>query len=124
MRYVRVAHVSEFRGRRFKTFRLLGRPVGVFPETGGGFYALEMRCKHQNWDLSTGPLEGDIITCPRHGWRYNIRTGACENQPSAPLRRHGVRVEDGYVYVSLTPEDSDSADASGLPFGDAVPPGE
>ena len=42
-----------------------------------GFFALEDTCKHMDALLSEGPLEGDILVCPLHGWEYNVRTGKC-----------------------------------------------
>ncbi len=109
MQFVRVAHVSDFEHERFKSFRLMAKPVAVFKNGDGAFFAREMRCKHQNWDLTTGRLKGDVITCPRHHWQYNIQTGECLNQSSSPLRAHAVEVrEDGGVYVSLTPCSEDA----------------
>ena len=42
-----------------------------------GFYAMEDNCKHMDALLSEGPIEGDIIVCPLHGWEFDIRTGKC-----------------------------------------------
>ena len=103
--FVKVAAVSDFQDCGYKTFRLLARPVAVFKDNAGGFYAMEMRCKHQNWDLTTGPMKNGVVTCPRHGWQYDLATGECLNHESAPLRRHAIKVEDGMIYVSLTPGD-------------------
>jgi len=47
--------------------------------------------------------EGDIVTCPRHGWRYNLDTGECLTEPWARLRTFRVWTRDGDVYLDTTP---------------------
>lgn len=102
--YIKVARVTDFDTVRFKRFTIMARHVAVFKEPDGSFFATEISCKHQNADLTTGRFEGNKVTCPRHGWVYDIRTGECLNQPSAPLRKHGLKIEDGVIYITLFPE--------------------
>jgi len=103
MQYVKIAKTSEFEKKSFKKVTLVARHVAIFKDKGGGYFATEISCKHQNWDLTTGKFEGDIVTCPRHGWVYNIRTGECLNQDSTCLRRYGVKVEGDDIYVTMLP---------------------
>ena len=103
MQYVKVTSVDAMKGERFKKFKILARNVAVFDDGDGGFYAIEYSCKHQNWDLTTGKLEGDFVTCPRHDWVYNVRTGVCLTHDSTCLRRYGLKVEDGDIYITITP---------------------
>jgi nitrite reductase/ring-hydroxylating ferredoxin subunit len=105
--FVKVGAVEDLAAVKYKKLRLMARHVAVFPDGEGGFFATEISCKHQNWDLTTGEFKGDEVTCPRHHWRYNIRTGECLNHDSTPLRRHAVKVEDGIVYISLMPVNTD-----------------
>ena len=118
MEFVRIANIGDFDRVRIKSFQLLGKYVGVVKNPDGSFYATEIACKHQNADLTTGRFQGDIVTCPRHGWTYNIRTGQCLNQPSAVLRRHALRVEGDNILVSLYPEDAGGPSAEDV---DATP---
>ncbi len=106
MQYIKIAKIGDFASVRIKTFTILARTVGVVKEPDGSFYAIEFSCKHQNANLATGFIRGDIATCPRHGWAYNIRTGQCVNQKSAPLRPYACKVEGEDIYISLTPQDS------------------
>ncbi len=103
MKYVKIASISDFEHRRFKVFTILAKKVGVFREANGELFAIELVCKHQNWDLSTGRIEGNVCTCPRHGWQYDLRTGECLNHDSAPLRRYGLKCEGEDIYVTLRP---------------------
>jgi nitrite reductase/ring-hydroxylating ferredoxin subunit len=102
--YVRLASVSDFRGVRIKSFRLLGRLVAIVREPDGTFWATEIACKHQNADLAAeGRWDGDVVTCSRHFWKYNLRTGQCLNQPAAPLRRHDLKRIGDELHVSVEP---------------------
>lgn len=103
MQYVKLAKVSDFAGRRMKSYTILARKIGIIREPDGSFYAIEVACKHQNADLTQGRVDGDEVTCPRHGWVYNIRTGHCLTHNSAKLRRHDLKIEGDDIYVSLHP---------------------
>lgn len=107
IQYVKLAKTSDFDSTRIKSFRILARPVGIIRNSDGTFFATEISCKHQNADLSTGLIKGDFLTCPRHGWRYNLETGECVNHDSTPLRRYALKVEDGDIFVSLRPISSE-----------------
>lgn len=103
MKYVKMAKVSDFAHARCKSYKILARNVAIIKDSDGTFYATESSCKHQNWDLTTGRIEGDIAVCPRHGWTYNMRTGECLDHDSTPLRRYGCKVEGEDILVTLLP---------------------
>jgi len=101
---VRAAKTAELEGVPFKAMTLLGKRVAIIRRKDGAYDALEMTCKHQGADLTQGRFEDGTVTCQRHGWRYDLATGACLNQElSPPLRRHTVRVEGEEILVSLRP---------------------
>jgi 3-phenylpropionate/trans-cinnamate dioxygenase ferredoxin subunit len=66
----------------------------------GRYYAIEDICSHEEELLSTGTLEGCEITCPRHGARFSVVTGAALSPPAyEPVATFPVRVEGGMVQV-------------------------
>ncbi|MCA9248926.1 MAG: Rieske (2Fe-2S) protein [Planctomycetales bacterium] len=70
----------------------------------GQFHALDGVCSHQGGPLGKGALNGKIITCPWHGWQYNVTDGqhclsASVRQPTFP-----VKVEEGQVLVDIGDE--------------------
>lgn len=70
--------------------------------TADGFFATARRCTHQAADLSRGYFDRDIIECPVHQGRFNVRTGAALSAPaSQPLQTFPTRVTDGQVYVEI-----------------------
>ena len=103
MQYVRIAKVSDFDETPMRSYRILARRLSIVRAPDGAFSAMEMVCRHQNADLTTGRVQDDIVTCPRHGWRYNLKTGACLEGDGQPLRRFGVKIENGAVLVTTRP---------------------
>ena len=103
MVYVELAKTSDFAGTNIKSFSVMGKKIGVVKEAENQFIAIEIACKHQGADLSKGKLRGDVVTCPRHGWQYNLKTGTCLNHDSPKLKKHDVVIEDHVIKVSLTP---------------------
>ena len=103
MQFIKLAKTGEFSETRIKSFQILGKFIAIVREPDGSFYATEIACKHQNADLTTGRFEGDLVTCARPGWKYNIRTGECLNPNAAPPRRHALKVEGEDLLVSIAP---------------------
>ena len=76
------------------------RAVSVF-HCVDGIYATQGRCLHLQGPLGRGKLDGCVITCPRHGWQYDVRTGENEFDRALALETYDVVVEDGEVKVVL-----------------------
>jgi nitrite reductase/ring-hydroxylating ferredoxin subunit len=56
---------------------------------------------HRGGPVGTGPLEGDTLVCPWHGFQYNITTGECLADPSARLDMYPVTVQDGQIHLQI-----------------------
>jgi nitrite reductase (NADH) small subunit len=67
----------------------------------GTFYATQGECLHLQGPLGDGVLAGCVITCPWHGWQYDVRTGENEFDRALALETFEVVVEDGEVKVVL-----------------------
>jgi len=67
----------------------------------GGFYAVQRHCLHLQGPLSEGELEGCVLTCPWHGWQYDVRTGKNEFDLAIQLKTYDVQVDDGEVRVRI-----------------------
>ena len=67
----------------------------------GTIYALDNTCPHAEGPLGEGCLEGELIECPWHGWRYNVRTGERPENPEIKIACYPVRIEDGLIWVSI-----------------------
>jgi nitrite reductase/ring-hydroxylating ferredoxin subunit len=59
-------------------------------------------CPHEDVSLAGGTLEGACLTCPGHGYQFDLRTGACTHDPDLWLRRYKVSVDPaGEVWIEL-----------------------
>jgi nitrite reductase/ring-hydroxylating ferredoxin subunit len=61
---------------------------------GDEFYALQNACLHLEGPLGEGRLEDHVLTCPWHGWQYDVRTGKNEFDLAVQLRTYEVKVEE------------------------------
>ncbi|NTU78449.1 MAG: Rieske 2Fe-2S domain-containing protein [Chloroflexales bacterium] len=71
---VRVLGVGELGPGRMAYVDVDGLPVAL-ANVAGAIYAFGDTCRHEGGPLSAGALIGDSVTCPWHGWTYNVRTG-------------------------------------------------
>ena len=98
--WVNVASVDEIQPGSYKTIDLNDVLVAVF-NIGGTLYAIEDVCTHDGGVLTGGELEDCIITCPRHGAQFDVRTGEVVTPPAyEPTTTFPVRVVEGMVQVT------------------------
>ena len=99
--YVEVALATELLPGGKKLLDIDGRAVALF-NVDGTFYAIDDVCTHDGGPLAEGELEGCEIVCPRHGARFDVRTGAVLCMPAfEPVKAHEVMVENGVVFVRI-----------------------
>ncbi len=68
----------------------------------GEIFACENECPHQGSPLNGGIVkDGPIISCPRHGYRFNLKTGDCSDYPEYILRTYQVKIEGDDLMVDL-----------------------
>lgn len=97
--FVPMAKVSEVPPGSSKVVVVQGHPVALF-NVDGTFYALSNVCLHRGGPVGEGTLDESTVTCPLHGWEYDIRTGKNVANPMARLKTYAVRVEGDDVLVS------------------------
>jgi nitrite reductase (NADH) small subunit len=77
-----------------------GRRLALF-NVEGVFYAIDNSCPHRGGPLGEGDLVGAVVTCPWHGYRYDVRTGVHQVNSSFKVPCYPVTVEDGAVFVDV-----------------------
>jgi nitrite reductase/ring-hydroxylating ferredoxin subunit len=96
--FIKVATTDELADQQAKLVELEGQKIALF-RVGEAFYALSDTCAHRGGPLSEGTVEGSEVTCPWHGAKYDIRTGAVLGPPaqqgvkSYPVRITGLDIE-------------------------------
>jgi 3-phenylpropionate/trans-cinnamate dioxygenase ferredoxin component len=103
-RFVKVALESDVPEGEVRVFEAGENQIAV-ARVSGVFYAVEDVCTHDDGPLGEGLLEGCEIECPRHGARFDLRTGAATRMPAvAPIGTFPVRNENGAILVELEME--------------------
>ena len=77
-----------------------GKTLALF-NVDGAFYALDNACAHRGGPLGEGDLEGTVVVCPWHAWRWDVKTGANVNNPAVRMTCFPVSVDGGGVFVEL-----------------------
>ncbi len=99
--FTTVARVEDVPENGLKGIVVDGAPI-VLAHCDGRFYALEDRCSHEEFPLSSGDLAGCEITCALHGARFDLETGAPRALPAVvPVRTYEVRIEGDDIQVKL-----------------------
>lgn len=96
-----VGSAQDFEPSKVRVLRLDGERIGVVL-LEGKFYAFEDRCTHDDGPLGEGLLRECQIECPRHGARFDVRTGRVTAPPAyRPLETFTVEESDGQIFVHL-----------------------
>jgi nitrite reductase (NADH) small subunit len=96
--FVKVATLSELPPGTAKAVEVGGNSVALY-NVGGTVYATANTCPHRGGPLGEGDLNESVITCPWHGFQYDVTTGKCQTNPALSLGCHAVRVEGQDVLV-------------------------
>ena len=97
--FVTVAKVGEIPEGGVKVVRLGDQSVALF-HVDGGYYAIDDICTHDGGELASGTIDGGVIECPRHGARFDIKTGDVLSLPAVvPVPTYAVRIEGDEIQV-------------------------
>ncbi len=100
MALTKVATKSEIPPGTGKVVEVGGKTVAVF-NCDGAFYAIDNTCKHRGGPLGEGSVSGTTVTCPWHGWEYDVSSGSCQTDPSITVQAFSVKVEGDDVLVAV-----------------------
>jgi 3-phenylpropionate/trans-cinnamate dioxygenase ferredoxin component len=97
--FVTVARVGEIAEGARKIVRIDDQEIAVF-HLDGGYFAIEDVCTHDGGPLADGVLEGAVIECPRHGAKFNVKTGAAVALPAtSAVPTYAVRIRGDEIQV-------------------------
>ena len=100
MALVTVARLSALAPGRTAQVVARGAVLALY-NVGGKVYATDGTCLHRGGPLGEGELDGSVVTCPLHGWTYEVTSGQSLVNPAARLRTYPVVVEGDEVKVDL-----------------------
>jgi nitrite reductase (NADH) small subunit len=93
----RVADLADGEGRTVVVGKKL---IAVFADNGC-YYAIDDVCPHMGASLSGGSLEGGIVTCPWHAWRFRLADGAWADNPRIKIGSYPIRVVNDEIQVQV-----------------------
>lgn len=79
---------------------IAGKAIAV-TNVEGTFYACSNTCPHAEGPLGEGSLEGHVLTCPYHGWQFDVRDGSCLTMDDTGVETYEVRIVDDAVCVAV-----------------------
>ncbi len=100
MAKTKVAETGDLAPGQCKVVQVNGKAVALY-NVDGRFYATDNTCLHRGGPLGEGDLDGSVVTCPWHGWRYDVTSGANAMNPSIKVASFPVSVDGSGVFVEL-----------------------
>ena len=76
------------------------KPVALF-NIDGEFIAIDNKCPHRGGSLGDGEIEGDIVTCPWHGWQFNCRTGKAVENDAIIVRTYEIENRSEGIFIKV-----------------------
>jgi nitrite reductase (NADH) small subunit len=99
--FVTVGRAGDVLPRRGKQVTVEGRWVALF-NVDGVYHAIDAICLHQGGPLADGSIRDCIVTCPWHGWQFDVTSGALIQDPGVGVTRHDTRMVGDDIQVRLT----------------------
>jgi 3-phenylpropionate/trans-cinnamate dioxygenase ferredoxin component len=96
MEYVRVADKADLPANTMIMVVVGGKEV-LLANVDGSYYAIANKCSHLGGSLAKGSLEGSIVTCPRHGARFDVKTGQAVTEAKIGFLKMKVKDEESYT---------------------------
>ena len=97
---IQVSHVSEIPPGTSREVVVRGRVVAIF-NVDGEFHALDGVCPHAGGPLGEGALNGNIVTCPWHGWQFDVTSGQHCLNPNLVHASFPTSIEGEYIILEL-----------------------
>jgi nitrite reductase (NADH) small subunit/3-phenylpropionate/trans-cinnamate dioxygenase ferredoxin subunit len=100
MPLMRAAKTDELPPGSVREFQVEGTTLAI-ANVDGKFYAINNTCLHRGGPLGQGELQGKILTCPWHGWQYDVTTGKLTMNPAVGVKCYALEVKGDDIWVDL-----------------------
>jgi nitrite reductase (NADH) small subunit len=96
---IKLVHQSDIpEGKSILVISPRGKQIAIF-NVQGLIFALDNTCPHMGGPLSQGDIEGCVVTCPWHGWQFDVTSGDCQNMPGENAEKIPIEIIEGFVYI-------------------------
>ncbi|MBW8057571.1 MAG: non-heme iron oxygenase ferredoxin subunit [candidate division NC10 bacterium] len=100
-KFVKVATTSDLAPGQAKKVEVDGKVIALF-NLEGHYYSIDNACPHRGGPLSQGPVEGEVVTCPWHGSKFNVTSGDVLTPPAGNgVSSYRVRVSGSDVEIEV-----------------------
>jgi nitrite reductase/ring-hydroxylating ferredoxin subunit len=102
--FVAVLNEKELQEGKMKLVSVEGTPILLIKQEGL-IFAINNRCPHMACSFSGGTLDGLVIVCPCHDWRFDLKTGKYDVEPNYELTKYDWKINDGKIWVKIEEEE-------------------
>jgi len=96
----RATKTNEIAPGQIREFQLDGHTVAI-ANLSGNFYAIDNTCLHRGGPLGQGVMDGQKVTCPWHGWQFDVTTGKAVLNPAVGVGCYRVEVHGEDLFVEF-----------------------
>jgi nitrite reductase/ring-hydroxylating ferredoxin subunit len=100
MGFLRAVKKAEISAGTIREIQIEGRAVAL-ANVGGTIYAINNTCLHRGGPLGQGQLDGKVVTCPWHGWQFDVTNGKAVQNPAAAVDCYPTEVRGEDVFVDV-----------------------
>lgn len=100
MAFQRAAKLEEVPAGQMREFQL-GNTAVAIANIDDKLFAISSVCLHHGGPLGEGTLDGTLVTCPWHGWQYDVTTGKLAQQPSDGVQCYPVELRGDEIFVDV-----------------------
>jgi nitrite reductase (NADH) small subunit len=101
MAFVRVAKATDIAGGQIREIQLDETTIAL-ANVAGQFHAISNTCLHRGGPLGQGVLQGNVVTCPWHGWSFDVTSGKVSPNQTAGVACYPVELRGEDVYVDIS----------------------
>ena len=98
MAFLRTARKDEIPAGTIREFQVEGKAIAL-ANVGGKFYAINNTCLHRGGPLAEGQMNGNVVTCPWHGWQYDVANGKLTMNPAVGVVCYPVEMRGDDIFV-------------------------
>jgi nitrite reductase (NADH) small subunit len=100
MAFVRAAKKDDVPPGKIYEFQVGGQAIAI-ANVSGKFHAINSVCAHEGGPLGEGELDGTVVTCPWHGWQYDVTTGKVVQSSPVGVDCYPVEIRGDDVFVDI-----------------------
>jgi nitrite reductase/ring-hydroxylating ferredoxin subunit len=100
MAFLRVSKKDEVPAGTIREFALDGKVVAI-ANVAGKLFAINNVCLHRGGPLGEGELNGQVVTCPWHGWQYDVTNGKLATNPAVGVQTYTVEIRGDDIFVDV-----------------------